>query len=432
MKAPFDERARAPSGRASAWARFTEPHSSVTSSSQRRRLRMAAGLLIILIPIALSFLAYYSIPVDPGSFLEGDALILGTAIALIVAYLLVRGRRGGVGLWMAVLVPWGAIAIGWLHQPMGQVDGSMWHFMIVPVLLAGLLLTVHEAAALTVATIVVAATVPTSGISGIPQLPAEQAIDAAFFLVATSPLILLGSSLLVHQLEATNRRLRAADEFRVQLLSTIAHDIGSPMTPMKLQLYMLEKEGPPSDRIEVIKRNLAHIERLVSDVRDLSRLQTGHLDLKRKDMEIVLLTRQAIEMFTHTARDADVDLAGPVGGPVTVSVDPDRLNQVMYNLITNAIKFTARGGRVDVAVAANGDAVRVSVRDTGRGLTGKEIDQLFKPFSQIHTPGEVTERGTGLGLFISKGIIDAHGGRIGVHSDGRGKGSTFWFELPLG
>jgi signal transduction histidine kinase len=98
--------------------------------------------------------------------------------------------------------------------------------------------------------------------------------------------------------------------------------------------------------------------------------------------------------------------------------------------LTNALKFTPAGGRVVVEAAQEGADAVVRVRDSGRGLAPDEIPRLFKPFSQVHERSEVAERGTGLGLYISKGIVEAHGGRIGCASEGRGSGSTFSFWLP--
>jgi signal transduction histidine kinase len=107
------------------------------------------------------------------------------------------------------------------------------------------------------------------------------------------------------------------------------------------------------------------------------------------------------------------------------------LTQVMGNLLSNALKFTPSGGRVAVQVTVEETRVQVDVTDTGRGLSQDEIARLFEPFSQVHAPGEIKERGTGLGLYISREILERHGGRVWAGSGGRGIGSTFSFVLPL-
>ncbi|MCA1819117.1 MAG: HAMP domain-containing histidine kinase, partial [Halobacteriales archaeon] len=137
------------------------------------------------------------------------------------------------------------------------------------------------------------------------------------------------------------------------------------------------------------------------------------------------------ESFQESAHERGVTLTVRASGPVPVEADHERLAQVLSNLLTNALKFTPAGGAVTLRVGAGpGGGAEVAVEDSGRGLTADEAARLFQPFSQVHDPGEVKEPGTGLGLYICKGIVEAHGGRIQVKSAGRAHGSTFTFELP--
>jgi signal transduction histidine kinase len=122
---------------------------------------------------------------------------------------------------------------------------------------------------------------------------------------------------------------------------------------------------------------------------------------------------------------------GPENTGLAVSADPPRLQLVLSHLLGNAIKFTPPGGEVRVASRRQGDEVRVSVTDTGTGLTHQQMDGLWKPFAQAHDKSQRTDSGSGLGLYVAKGIVELHGGEVGCSSPGPGQGSTFWFTLPL-
>ncbi|MHB8605561.1 MAG: sensor histidine kinase [Thermoplasmatota archaeon] len=236
-------------------------------------------------------------------------------------------------------------------------------------------------------------------------------------------------------LQAANDRFREMDRLKTQFINNAAHELATPLTPIKLQAHMLDSEklGPLSDRqrssVKVLARNFDQLGLLLRDVLDSARVQAERLDVRARPTDVLALAKEAAESFHEGAVEAGVTLA--VGGEsVVVEADPARLTQVLFNLVRNALKFTPRGGHVRIAVRRDGAGARVSVTDTGSGIRPEDIEKLFQPFSQVHDKMEKTRSGTGLGLYIAKGIIEAHGGEIGCESEGLGRGAEFTFTVP--
>ncbi|HUR61567.1 MAG TPA: ATP-binding protein [Candidatus Thermoplasmatota archaeon] len=248
-----------------------------------------------------------------------------------------------------------------------------------------------------------------------------------------------------HRLEARQRemdRLREQARFKTEFLRTAAHELGNPLTPIRIQLRILKDTvgatGTEGARrsVAILDRNVERLGLLVRDMLESARLQGGRMRLIPQGMDLSHVVHDVIETFQGSAIEAGVamDLEAPPRLPMVG--DPDRLTQVLYNLLSNGMKFTPAGGRIHVRVEALQDAdaaaghVRVTVSDTGAGFTPDQAGGLFQPFGQVHdaVPGK---GGTGLGLYISKGIVEQHGGTLAAHSDGPGRGSTFTVLLPL-
>jgi PAS domain S-box-containing protein len=230
-----------------------------------------------------------------------------------------------------------------------------------------------------------------------------------------------------------NARLRELDDMKTQLLNTVSHELRTPLTPLRLQVELLRSRtaGSAENRhsFDIIDRNLQRLTDIVSDMVDVARIEAGKLGGERRATDLRQLVHDAAENYRVAAEHAGVRLAVR-GAPAMVMGDPLRLAQVLDNLIANAVKFTPQDGSVAVEVAVHDGTARVCVADSGVGLSREQLDMLFQPFAQVH-PGNGTRSGTGLGLFISKGIVEAHGGRIWGESPGPGRGATFAFELPL-
>ncbi|MES2154088.1 MAG: ATP-binding protein [bacterium] len=220
----------------------------------------------------------------------------------------------------------------------------------------------------------------------------------------------------------------------LQFVNNAAHDLANPLTPIQLQLDLLadaSKERPEeADALQVVRSNVTQLEALVKDLRDAAKLQSGKLRLTPAPLDLGALVRSAVQSYAIQAASAQVQLSA--SGPDAVEVHADQANvrRVLTNFLNNALKFTPSGGRIDVRLSVDEQEAFVEVVDTGLGLTEEDRMRLFRPFSQVHGEAEKA-KGTGLGLYISKGIIEGHGGRIGCTSDGPGTGSTFWFTLPI-
>lgn len=260
-------------------------------------------------------------------------------------------------------------------------------------------------------------------------------------LVTPSTVLMLGwlqaRAARAAKLQVLNQRLLELDELKTQFLNNAAHELRTPLTPIKTQMHILKNAewGGLNDRqqraISMMDRNIERLNLLVQDLLEVARLQAGRLKLDRRPMDLSLLAHEAVESFGDPARQAGIRLDLRTGPPLMVDADPKRLIQVMFNLLSNALKFTPTGGQISVELTCDETDAIVRVRDTGRGMKAEDIGKLFNPFSQIADGSEVTQPGSGLGLFICRGILEQHGGRVWAESPGPGQGSVFTFALPL-
>jgi signal transduction histidine kinase len=198
---------------------------------------------------------------------------------------------------------------------------------------------------------------------------------------------------------------------------------------------MLVRGEVQRDRIPhalgVIERNAMAQARLVDDLLDVSRITGGRLRLRLVEIDVTNVLRDALEAIRPSAeaKRMFIDVHLPTAIP-RITVDPERLQQVIWNLLTNAIKFTPAGGTVHVGAATVPDGVEITVRDTGRGIPPDFLPFVFDAFRQGEGGSTRTAPGLGLGLAIVQRIIEAHGGRVAAASEGAGLGSTFRVFLP--
>ncbi len=236
--------------------------------------------------------------------------------------------------------------------------------------------------------------------------------------------------------EAKTKVLEIAERERIVFINAMAHELNNPLTPLQLQLKVLQMEskGPLTDgqkhAISLLDRNVKRMGGLVRDLLDVARVQSKQLKIEPHPTDIDALCREVVH--TYEAQAAEKGIGLTVSGPdgCVANVDPSRIVQVLNNLLSNAIKFSTTGAKVNISHGSQDNQVEVTVRDDGLGLTAQQIEALFHPFSQVLGDKQAGKGGLGLGLYISKGIIERHGGRIWVESDGPGTGSTFGFTLP--
>ena len=232
-------------------------------------------------------------------------------------------------------------------------------------------------------------------------------------------------------------RMKELDKFKTLFINTAAHELHTPLTPLRLHVYAL-KEGhrgelnpEQASTVDVLDRNVERLSSLIEDVLNVARLQASRMVLQKTEVDIGELVHQAVDSFQEPAHHHGIQLEAQLEPGLVTMADGKRITQVIYNLLDNAVKFTPKGGTIRVDAMRSHSGALVRVKDTGVGIPTGELEKLFQPFSQAHSPMERTDAGSGLGLYISKGIIELHGGNISGRSDGAGKGATFEFMIPI-
>ena len=235
-----------------------------------------------------------------------------------------------------------------------------------------------------------------------------------------------------------NARLYAeaqrATHLRNEILGVVSHDLRNPLSVMAMcgsrlvSEHDLDREAAAGIG-QTIQEAAAWMQRLVADLLDIASIEAGKLSVQRQPHEPVIIAAKSALGFEHVAEEREIELevVTPDAMPPVI-VDEQRIIQVLSNMIQNALKFTNRGGRVRVEVMDQGDAVRFSVHDSGSGIPADQMPRVFDRFWQADQ--RATIRGSGLGLSIAKGIVEAHGGRIWVESQ-VGMGSAFHFTVPV-
>ena len=236
------------------------------------------------------------------------------------------------------------------------------------------------------------------------------------------------------QLGAQNDRLRELDRLKDEFVALVSHELRTPLTSIIGYVQLLRDErasGLDTDHFaEVIERNAERLLRLVGDLLFLSQMQSGQLALELRETDLAGLAGQAVEDGRPEAERKHIDLVLSAAPVPRSAVDPTRIAQLLGNLITNAVKFTPEGGKVEVRLATDDGEAVLSVADTGIGIPAADRERVFERFYRTEAATRRVIPGSGLGLTISRAIVDAHRGTITVRSDGK-HGSTFTVRLPL-
>ena len=239
-----------------------------------------------------------------------------------------------------------------------------------------------------------------------------------------------------YRLALHNEELVEADRLKDEFVALISHDLRTPLTSIigYVELATDETMEPPLDEerrsfLQVVSRSSERLLRLVDDLLFVARLQAGSLVLTPTEVDLCSVVGQAVEEARPRAEANGLVLSFLAGSPVIVEIDKGRIFQLLDNLISNAVKFTPDGGRVDVRVVSTLDGAIIEVSDTGVGLAPGEAELVFDRFFRTSRAHSQQVPGTGLGLFISRAIAEAHGGGISATSR-EGSGTTFRLELP--
>jgi two-component system CheB/CheR fusion protein len=236
--------------------------------------------------------------------------------------------------------------------------------------------------------------------------------------------------------EAARRRAEDADRAKDEFVATLSHELRGPLSAMVGWIHVLRSVGVDEATRErgraAIERGVKTQARLIEDLLDYSRMVTGKLQLAPRLMDLVPVAAAAIEVIRPAAEAKEIRLElASESKAAMVHGDPDRLQQVLWNLVSNAVKFTPRGGRVEVWIGRVGGSLHLRVRDTGQGIPRDFLPQVFERFRQAEGTPNRSKTGLGLGLAIVKQLVELHGGTVQAESPGEGRGATFTVALPI-
>ena len=239
-------------------------------------------------------------------------------------------------------------------------------------------------------------------------------------------------------LEKSNQELRRLDEHKSEFISLASHELRTPLTIIKSQVQtVLEGKLGKINKSQVeflstVASNVERLIRLVKDLLDLSRIQTGKIEMRCEEVELADLAHYILGLFKGEADKKSIHLKNEVPKEIGIYADREKVERILINLIGNSLKFTPGGGEISISAKTSGDAgndVVIEVEDSGVGIPEPELEKIFEKFHQVEGTSSESAEGVGLGLAITKGLVEAHHGRIWAESE-VGKGSVFRFTLP--
>jgi len=257
-----------------------------------------------------------------------------------------------------------------------------------------------------------------------------------------------------------------ANRAKSDFLANMSHEIRTPLnhiigfTELVVDKKVGELNEVQEDYLNDVLHSSKHLLALINDILDLSKVEAGKLELESSDVNLKLLLEKSMTMIKEESMKHQIKLLMDLGEvPETINADERKLRQILYNLLSNAVKFTFKGGSITLAArhlllvdgllkrrdgreivsplpgdrwpTSHGNFVEISVTDTGIGIKREDLDRIFNPFEQMDSSASRKYQGTGLGLSLTRSLVELHGGRIWVESEGGAKGSTFRFVIPI-
>lgn len=239
---------------------------------------------------------------------------------------------------------------------------------------------------------------------------------------------------LIERLRA-EEALREADRRKDEFLATLAHELRNPLAPLRNGLAVIRRAGSDPEALasagEMMERQLGQMVRLIDDLLDVSRISRGKVELRSERLDLATAVASAVETSQPLIDSSGhrLTVVAP-DEPVYVNADPVRLSQVIANLLNNAAKYTERGGWIRLSYGREGEEAVVRVQDNGVGISATMLPRVFEMFAQVDRSLNRAQGGLGIGLSLVRGLVEMHGGRVAVHSNGPGTGSEFVIRLP--
>lgn len=248
-----------------------------------------------------------------------------------------------------------------------------------------------------------------------------------------------GIQVILHDIterKRTQRALAEADRRKDEFIAMLAHELRNPMAPIRNAAHLLRasrtvKESERRWSVDVIERQVGHMSRLVDDLLDVARITRGHIELKKRDVDVSFIVEAALETARSDieARRHELQVELPQT-PLRLYADPERMTQVVANLLQNAAKYTDPGGRITLNIEQHPGEVQIRVRDNGMGISREALGNIFEPFIQSEQSLARSRGGLGLGLTLVRRLVQLHGGSVHASSAGPGQGSEFTLRLP--
>jgi len=235
---------------------------------------------------------------------------------------------------------------------------------------------------------------------------------------------------------AAQKALRAADQRKDEFLATLAHELRNPLAPIRQAAGAAAHRSATPEQIQwglaIVQRQAAHMARLLDDLLDVSRITRGRLEVRRERVPLKTIVDAALEIAQPAMNAAKHQLSVALPDePLELDVDALRIAQVLGNLLTNAAKYTPSGGQIQLRVECADSDVLVRVIDNGIGLAAADLPRIFEMFTQVAPSADRPNAGLGIGLALSKALVELHGGSIEAKSAGPGQGSEFIVRLAL-
>jgi signal transduction histidine kinase len=235
------------------------------------------------------------------------------------------------------------------------------------------------------------------------------------------------------ELEKRNREVERVNRMKTEFLSRVSHELRTPLNAIVGYSELLAEQSagplpPPYPRfVANIQEGARHLLAMVNDLLDISRIEAGHIDLHHEAFRPADVLEEVFSVISPLAGIKHIAIENAIPGGMSIRADRTRFKQVLFNLLSNAVKFTPENGRVWIADASREDAAGFCVGDTGVGIPASELESVFDEFHQAGGPANVAREGTGLGLTITRRLVELHGGMIVVESTvGQGSRFTFW------